>query len=185
LPTTHPHRWCSAALILAVILLSAGLWGCGGDEPESDATSPTDAPSLSPTARASPATQTPATPEISWPWLSGMEYRGWDRAPGWSERLTTDSPHSQAKEIFIDPALSATIGSGAPRFPAGATIVKEGYDGDGDLAIVAVMQRMSGDGWFFAEYRADGSVIVEGEDPQLCTQCHQGSQDGVLAFTLE
>jgi hypothetical protein len=47
------------------------------------------------------------------------------------------------------------------------------------------MQRLAGDGWFFAEYRTDGSVVVEGEDPPLCTRCHKGDQDGVLAFSLE
>ena len=81
--------------------------------------------------------------------------------------------------------MAATIGSGATRFPAGATIVKEGYDASGDLAIIAAMQRQPGNGWLFAEYRSDGSVIEEGANPPLCTQCHRGPQDGVLAFSLE
>ena len=55
----------------------------------------------------------------------------------------------------------------------------------GDLAIVAAMQRLPDRGWLFAEYRANGDIIAEGEDPPLCTQCHKGSQDGVLAFSLE
>ena len=104
---------------------------------------------------------------------------------GWQRRRTTTSPHSEAKIIYIDPAVTATLGSGRTRFPTGATIVKEGYDSSGDLAIVAAMQRLSGKGWLFVEYRADGEVVEEAENPPLCTQCHTGSQDGVLAFSLD
>jgi hypothetical protein len=167
---------------LALILTA----GCGQDDPEPAASSSPATTSAIPTTAAS-MTPTPGetTPDVTWQWLSEADYRSWERAPGWGERRTSDSPHSEGKEIFIDPALAATIGSGETRYPAGATIVKEGYDGNGDLAVIAAMQRLRGSGWFFAEYRADGSVVVEGDDPPLCTRCHRGDQDGVLAFSLE
>jgi hypothetical protein len=176
-----------AALALGLAVATAT--ACG-EEPEQEtaptatsaATSP--APSLSPSPSPS-ATEPSATPQISWDWIRTREYRDWVNAPGWEERRTTDSPHSEAKVVFIDPATAATIGSGETRFPAGATIVKEGYDAGGDLVIVAAMQRRPDEGWFFAEYGSDGSVIEEGDDPPLCTRCHRGAGDGVLAFSLE
>ncbi len=150
--------------------------------PISDPGQTSDAgPTLSPPAAES---ATP-TPELSWSWIRTREYRDWESPPGWQRRRMTTSPHSEAKMIYIDRAIAETMGSGKLRFPAGATIVKEGYDAGGDLAIVAAMQRLPDRGWLFAEYRANGDIIAEGEDPPLCTQCHKGSQDGVLAFSLE
>jgi hypothetical protein len=179
------HSYAIALVLvagLALVLTAA----CGQEEPAPVASSPSATTSAIPTATAS-VTPAPGqtTPAVTWQWLREMEYRSWERAPGWDERRTTDSPHSEGKEIFIDPMIAATIGSGETEYPAGATIVKEGYDGSGDLAIIAAMQRLPGSGWFFAEYRVDGSVVVEGDDPALCTRCHRGDQDGVLAFALE
>jgi hypothetical protein len=186
------HGEGRGALVVALIgiaLLLAISAGCAAEEDAPPATAPTTgpaSPSPSPSATAGAPSPPPTpTPELSWQWLREREYRSWERAPGWAGPRTTDSPHSEAKEIFVDEALSAALGSGVTRYPAGATIVKEGFDAGGDLAIVAAMQRLPGRGWFFVEYRADGSVIVEGENPGLCTQCHRGAGDGVLAFDLE
>jgi hypothetical protein len=182
-----PRSRSTVLVLIAFLALVAVLAACGEEAPEPSASpSPTTSPEVSPSVEASPTpTAAETTPAIAWRWLREGDYRSWERPPGWDERRTTDSPHSQAKEIFVDEALAETIGAGAARVPAGATIVKEGYDSSGELAIVAAMQRLPGEGWFFAEYRADGSVIIEDENPQLCTQCHQGAQDGVLAFDLE
>jgi hypothetical protein len=178
--------------LLVALALATSAAACGADPeqagptsastPTSPAANPTSSPSPSPSPSAA---ESPSTPEVSGNWIRSREYRDWERAPGWDERRTTGSPHSEAKEIFIDPAVAATVGSGATHFPAGATIVKEGYDANGDLAIIAAMQRQPGKGWLFAEYSSGGSVIEEGDNPPLCTQCHRGAQDGVLAFSLE
>jgi hypothetical protein len=131
-------------------------------------------------------TAEPETPLPDWAFLKKETYRDWERAPGWEERRTTDSPHSSGKEVFIDAATAAAIGSGSDRYPAGATIVKEGYDESGNLAIIAAMQRLDGQGWYFSEYRPDGSTIAEGDNAGICTQCHQGGAgDGVLAFPID
>jgi hypothetical protein len=187
---TSTRRWYLAAPALIAVAALALVPACGQDDgeqavsPSTAASTPAASPSVVPSPTAAPSV-TPAAPTVSWQWVRTKEYRDWERAPGWSARRETGSPHSVAKEIFVDPAIAATVGSGATRYPEGATIVKDGYDEGGDLAIVAVMQRLAGDGWSFAEYRADGSVVVEGEDPPLCTRCHKGDQDGVLAFSLE
>ena len=186
---TSTRRWYRGAPALLAMAALTLVPACGQDDaepavsPSATASTATANPST-PSATAAPTTA-PAAPAVSWQWVRAGEYRDWERAPGWNDRRETGSPHSVAKEIFVDPAIAATVGSGATRFPEGATIVKDGYDEGGDLAIVAVMQRLAGDGWFFAEYRADGSVIVEDEDPPLCTRCHKGDRDGVLAFSLE
>jgi len=185
------HLGLALLAALALALGAATTTACGADPDQetrptstSAATSPAPSPSASPSP-SPPATGPASTPRVSWDWIRTREYRDWVNAPGWTDRRTTTSPHGEAKIIYIDPAVAATIGSGAKRFPAGATIVKEGYSAGGDLEIIAAMQRSAGKGWLFAEYRSDGSVIEEGNDPPLCTQCHRGSQDGVLAFSLE
>jgi len=178
-------------VLLAASAVSAVAGACGAPA-DDEATSPPAA--SSPASAPSPSSSTPSpdvsdspspTPEVSWDWIRTREYREWEHPPGWQRRRTTTSPHSEAKVIFIDPATAAAIGSGESRFPAGATIVKEGYDSSGDLAIIAAMQRLPGRGWLFAEYRSGGEVVEEAKNPPLCTQCHTGDQDGVLAFSLD
>jgi hypothetical protein len=171
-------------LMAPAVALLAVACGAPAEEdaiPSAPASSPTASPSPSPTASERPS----LAPEVSWGWIRTREYREWESPPGWRQRRTTTSPHGEAKVIYVDPSVAGAIGSGATRFPAGATIVKEGYDSGGKLAIVAVMQRLPRSGWLFAEYRSDGEIIEEAENPPLCTQCHTGGQDGVLAFSLD
>jgi hypothetical protein len=192
----------SAALLTAVglvLLLATGVAACGGDDQAADS-SPTSADSPTATATPTPSEASPApdetmtaspspttepeTPKPVWAFLKGQSYRDWERAPGWQKRMATDSPHSSAKEVFIDAATVAALAAG-DSLPAGATIAKDGYDASGQFAIVAAMQRLPGDGWFFTEYRADGTVVAEGDNVPLCTQCHQGNDSGVLAFPVK
>lgn len=206
------HRSLPRAALTVIVLgllmgLGLALGSCGGEDQAADtgsspsaveeqpsptetsaSPSPTQEPSTSPTETmtASPSpTAEPDTPRPTWGFLSKQTYRSWERAPGWQKRKTSDSPHSSGKEVFIDAATADALGSGTDRFPAGATIVKEGYDASGTLEIVAAMQRLPGEGWFFSEYQADGSTIAQGNNIPLCTQCHQGGDDGVLAFPLK
>lgn len=191
-----------AALLSAVsllLLVTAGSVACGGGDDAAEPTpttvgtaaatatpTPTEAgPTPDETVTASPsALSEPQTPKPLWAFLKMQSYPDWERAPGWQKRKVTDSPHSSAKEVFIDPATVAALEAGGS-LPAGATIVKDGYDASGQFAIVAAMQRLPGDGWFFTEYRPDGTVVAEGDNVPLCTQCHQGNDSGVLGFPVK
>ncbi len=70
----------------------------------------------------------------------------------------------------VRPGLALIGPGGFTEWPAGSVIVKEGHDDDG-LSIVAVMEKQA-DGWFFAEYDAEGAVLFSGRNPPICVSCH-------------
>jgi hypothetical protein len=145
-------------LVLAVttaVLLSA----CGDDQ------DPDGAKSLLSQVRAAP-------------------YQAWRRAPGYESRQKARAPHSDYVDIFINPVVAKVLDEGKPvsQWPVGSIIVKDGFDGDGDHEIIAIMEKRA-DGWFWAEYDGDGDSMYSGR-PEICTDCHASGSDGVRAFAL-
>lgn len=112
-----------------------------------------------------------------------LEYRNWERAPGWPERRSSSAPHSNEVDIYIDDTVHEVLVTGEPmpEWPVGATIVKDGWDG-GELDIIAVMQKRT-DGWYYAEYDDDGDPDYSGH-PEVCIDCHNEGSDFVRAFSL-
>lgn len=111
------------------------------------------------------------------------EYRSWDRAPGYERRRESDAPHSDAVDIYVNDLVAEVLALGEPteRWPEGAIIVKDGFDGS-KLEIIAIMEKRSG-GWYWAEYDDDGDPDYSGK-PDVCTDCHDGGSDFVRAFAL-
>ncbi len=125
--------------------------------------------------------QTPDEAAELWSRIQDAQYRSWVRAPGYATRRPTDAPHSDAVEIFVnDVVQSALAGPAITAWPEGSLIVKDGYDSDGTLDIVAAMEKR-GAGWFWVEWAADGESLYSGK-PSICTDCHAPGADGVLAF---
>lgn len=120
--------------------------------------------------------------------LRDDDYRSFARAPGWERpRTASSAPHGNYVDIYVDDVIADALDEGEPldAWPEGATIVKDGWAapaGD-ELAIIAVMRKRD-DGWFFAEYSGSGRVKFAGHDVRVCTNCHAGGDDGVLAFGL-
>jgi len=109
------------------------------------------------------------------------DYQGWARAPGYAERTPSDAPHSDNVEIFVNEIVQATLDEGdASEWPTGSIIIKDGYTDDGELALIAVMEKRE-TGWFWAEYDADGTALYSGS-PTICTDCHEPGADFVRAF---
>jgi hypothetical protein len=67
-------------------------------------------------------------------------------------------------------------------WPVGSLIVKDGYSNDGELELVAAMEKREG-GWFWAEWDGKGSAKYSGS-PDICTDCHSRGADFVRAFSL-
>jgi hypothetical protein len=110
------------------------------------------------------------------------EYRSWDRAPGYDQRMPTSAPHGEQVDIFVNPTLSTAV-SGSPidAWPVESIVAKDGWQADGQtLEVIAVMQKRA-DGWFFAEFDGAGSPIYSGQ-PSVCTGCHAQGSDQILAF---
>ena len=111
------------------------------------------------------------------------DYRSWQRAPGYEERRASDAPHSDNVEIFVNDVVAGALATpGVTEWPVGSIIVKDGYTDDGELALVALMEKQDG-GWYWAEYDGEGTALYSGK-PGICTDCHGSGSDFVRAFAL-
>jgi len=110
-------------------------------------------------------------------------YRSWERAPGYETRRASHSPHSDQVDIYVNDQIAEVLALGDPQtaWPEGSVIVKDGFSGS-DLELIAVMEKRA-DGWYWAEYDADGDPSYSGH-PELCTDCHRSGSDYVRAFAL-
>lgn len=116
-----------------------------------------------------------------WTRIHDAQYRSWVRAPGYATRKPTDAPHSDAVEIFVNDVVENALGGSAiTAWPDGSIIVKDGYDSDGSLDIVAAMEKR-GTEWFWVEWSEAGESLYSGK-PNICTDCHAPGADGVRAF---
>lgn len=116
-----------------------------------------------------------------WDEVHDAEYTTWARAPGFPTRQPSSTSHGDAVDIYINDVLAEALASGEKltAWPEGSLIVKDGFKGDSPL-LVAIMEKRE-DGWFFAEYDADGDVSFSGQ-PRVCTKCHDSGADYVRAF---
>lgn len=111
------------------------------------------------------------------------DYRGWQRAPGYASRTPTSAPHADAVEIFVNDVLAEALTEGGlEEWPVGSIVAKDGYDSDGALELIALMEKREA-GWFWAEYDADGEPLFSGE-PGICLDCHASGDDYVRAFSF-
>jgi hypothetical protein len=115
--------------------------------------------------------------------IRAQGYRGWERAPGWPARASSNAPHGDEVDIYVNEVVSDALAAAEPLelWPLGSIVAKDGWDGS-ELELIAVMQKRS-DGWFWAEYDGDGEPAYSGH-PELCTDCHQRGSDYVRAFRL-
>jgi hypothetical protein len=121
--------------------------------------------------------------EALWDEVHAAEYRAWERAPGWPERVPSGAPHGEDVDIYVNDVVVEALASetALTEWPVGSIIVKDGWVGE-DLKLVAIMEKREGE-WFFAEYGAEGSVDFSGQ-PGICTRCHDAGADYVRAFGL-
>ncbi len=111
------------------------------------------------------------------------DYRGWSRAPGYETRRSSNAPHSDAVDIYINPVVELTLQEDATStsWPVGSVIVKDGFSGS-SLDLIAIMEKRT-DGWYWAEYDNDGDPDYSGK-PDICIDCHVSGSDSVRAFSL-
>lgn len=122
--------------------------------------------------------QDPAGAADLWTRVQSSGYREWPRPRGYSTREPSFTLHGGSVDIFLNPTLAAARASttSLAEWPLGSLVVKDGYSGNSDsLSIVAVMEKRQ-DGWYFAEYSADGSVLFSGK-PKVCVDCHDARKD--------
>lgn len=112
-------------------------------------------------------------------------YTKWARAPGYDTRRVTNAPHADMVEIFVNDVVEGALasGDGLQSWPVGSIIAKDGYDDDGTLALIAIMEKRD-DGWYWAEYDAESGESDYSGKPGICIDCHASGDDGVRAFSL-
>jgi hypothetical protein len=84
--------------------------------------------------------------------------------------------------MFVNDVVADALAADSvlTEWPEGSIIVKDGYTDDGELALIALMEKRA-DGWFWAEYDGDGEILYSGV-PDVCVDCHDSGSDFVLAF---
>lgn len=113
-------------------------------------------------------------------------FESWARAPSYATRKESHTAHSRFVDIYVSKEMSAALASPTPgvsTWPVGSILVKDSYTSGGDRTLVAVMERRA-DGWFWAEYDADGSTKYSGK-PKICVDCHDNREkysDWVYSF---
>lgn len=115
--------------------------------------------------------------------VKASQYRAWDRAPGYAMRRDSNAPHSEAVDIYVNDVVAEVLALGDHNgtWPVGSIIAKDGFDGS-ELEITALMEKRA-DGWYWAEYGADGEPEYSGH-PDICIDCHRSGSDSVRAFRL-
>lgn len=117
--------------------------------------------------------------------LRAADYRGWERAPGYSDRRPSSAPHGDQVEIFVNDVVARALADGAPldAWPVGSIIAKDGYDDDGSLTLIAAMEKRD-DGWYWAEWDGESDESTYSGKPATCIDCHASGSDHVRAFRL-
>lgn len=146
--------------LIAIILGAAALIGCRENDAPEEATALLDS-------------------------VRDADYQSWARAPNYPERTPSSAPHSDFVDIFVNDVVEEALAAETPptEWPVGSIIAKDGSTEDGELDIIALMEKRE-DGWFWAEYEADGTVLYSGA-PTICTDCHEPGADYVRAFGFD
>ncbi len=111
----------------------------------------------------------------------GLTYRDWPRVPGFEERVASRTAHGNEVDVYWN-EVSARSAAARPfeAMAPGSILVKEAY-ADGELLNVAVMEKRF-DGWFWAEWNPEGSVLFSGR-PGICIDCHRRGEDFLRTIT--
>lgn len=118
--------------------------------------------------------------------IQSESYQSFAKAPGYDTPQPSQAPHSDITQIFVNDVVAAALAANEPitEWPVGSLIVKDGYDSDNDLAVIAAMDKRE-DGWFWAEWLdpTDSSTDFSGK-PELCLDCHDAGDDFVQGFAF-
>ena len=127
--------------------------------------------------------------EAFWTYIAETHpYTEWDQWPGHTGMHPGQSPHGAFLKVYVNNAAKKAIEDGKMMMPEGAIVVKENYAKDKEtLAAVTPMYKAEGfnpdaGNWFWAKYKADGSVLASGK-VEGCIDCHSKVKDKDWLFT--
>lgn len=117
------------------------------------------------------------------------DYKNWELWPGTGELDPGKGPHGDQITIYVSDSALSAIEEKTGVMPANSTVLKEGYNSEGELMSVVVMHKVEGydpayNDWFWLEYDADGEIISEGK-VLSCQNCHARQANNDYLFTGE
>ena len=129
------------------------------------------------------ASTTPPTEAAKfWQRLQAEHYDSeWAFGPGFDKPQPGTGPHGDTVQIYVNPTMDEALHTkGLKAWPEGSWIAKNGFS-NGALHLIPVMEKRS-DGWYFAEYKPDGTTVAAGLKEASCVSCHQSGDDFVRSF---
>jgi len=114
-------------------------------------------------------------------------YQNWPLYPGKGRLYQGRHPHGAFLTTYVSPEAEASIKAKQGMLPNGAFVIKENYTPEKKLAAITVMYRVKdynpdAGNWFWAKYRADGSVEKSGKVGG-CISCHSAVLPNDWLFT--
>lgn len=114
-------------------------------------------------------------------------YKNWELWPGTGELDPGKGPHGDSITIYVSDSAFSAIEEKAGVMPEGSTVLKEGYNSDGELIEVVVMHKVEGfdpehNDWFWLWYDADDEIKAEGK-VLSCYNCHTRQAGNDYLFT--
>ena len=128
--------------------------------------------------------QAPEEAQALWDRIQAEDYQNFARAPGYETTRPSAAPHGANVDIYVNEVVQNVLAAGEPidAWPLGSLIVKDGFNTDGELEIVAVMDKRES-GWFYAEWIGlDNTDADYSGQPAVCVNCHASGADEVRAF---
>lgn len=128
--------------------------------------------------------QSPTEARTLWERINAEDYHSFSRAPGYETTQPSAAPHGNRVDIYVNDVVQNVLDAGEAinDWPVGSLIVKDGFDADGKLDIVAVMDKQD-NGWFYAEWIGlESDEASYSGQPAVCVNCHASGADEVRAF---
>ena len=128
--------------------------------------------------------QAPEEARALWDRIQAEDYQSFARAPGYETTRPSAAPHGTSVDIYVNEVVQNVLSAGESidAWPVGSLIVKDGLNADGELEIVAVMDKRES-GWFYAEWIGlDNTEADYSGQPAVCVNCHASGADEVRAF---
>lgn len=112
-----------------------------------------------------------------WERITMEHYSKWKVAPGYQVPQSSEGPHGDRIQIFLNDAAATAREQAQPEWPDGSIIVADFLD-EHAIVRVAAMEKRSG-AWYFSLWMPDGKTLPPDNEGD-CVSCHKAGTDGTL-----
>lgn len=132
----------------------------------------------------------PEEAQALWEKLQQAQYRKWAPVPGFATPQPAKQPFHNLLDsrplmvtIYMNEIMANAAKASAPlkAWPEGALLVKDAFQGDDWIGLVAMEKRKGS--WFWVQWNPDGSATHSGQ-PSDCINCHTKHADNDMLATV-